>query len=473
MAAKKGAGIEAGKVKRSGSNWLSDLQCRTAKEGVHGDGGGLYLQVQASKGGGGTVTRSWVYRYTSPATGKARWRGLGRYGAGEGDVGLQEARDLRDAARRQVRDGTDPIDAKEAQRQERDEVAQQHAQAQRTFKDVAELVLTNVAKGKKGRNGELRKPNAKHLWTWNQTLEKYAYPLLGERPIATITEADVIAVLQPLVDTDRVETARRTCGRIEQVFAHARAMRWYTDENPARRKENLNITMPALIKHQGEVENYAALGYRDVGAFMESLRCVPGVAARCLEFAILNASRSGEARGARWNEIDWNAAGGPIWTVPASRMKRRVEHIVPLSTAVVALLGTLGPKDDDSLIFPSTRKEKSSMSDMAMLSVLRRMKLVVEEEVKDEHGNVTGKRERSVVAHGFRATFSTWANEESGFSSECIEVALSHLTGTEVSRAYSRGQLLPRRRALMETWGGYLAQPLASATVMPLRKAAA
>lgn len=431
--------------KRSGSNWLSDLQCRAAKEGVHGDGGGLYLQVQARKDGAGAVTRSWVFRFTSPATGKARWLGLGKYGAGEGDVGLQAARELRDAARRQVREGIDPIEARKAVRAERVQEAQQQADAGRTLRTVAELVIEATV-------GTLS--NEKHKWTWRQTIEKYIYPKLGDRPIAEVGVEDVLDVLRPLVDSDKLETARRTRGRAEKVFDFAAARGWYEKANPWRMRGHLELLVPALIKRAAEVEHYEALHYRDVGAFMVKLRAVPGVSARCLEFVVLTASRGGEARGARWNEIDWHAEGGPVWRVPGSRMKRRVEHSVPLSAAVVAVLEGLGVKEDDSLIFPSVRKDKAPLSNMALLALVRRMKA-------------------ACVPHGFRASFSTWGNEVSGFPADAIEVSLAHLTGSAVSRSYSRGDLLEKRRALMETWANYIAKPTEKARVTALQKVAA
>jgi Phage integrase family len=202
-------------------------------------------------------------------------------------------------------------------------------------------------------------------------------------------------------------------------------------------------------------EHMAALPWRDVPQFIGELRAREGISARCLEFLILTASRSGEARGARWTEID-----GDIWTVPAKRMKRGVPHRVPLTPEALAVLEKVRTLDAD-LVFPSPNMRGGAkvQSDMTFASLLRRM----------ERAGFT--------VHGFRSSFRDWASESAHAAREVAEAALSHVSGNEVERAYARSDLFERRRKLMEQWArfvtgasgnvAYIAQGNGSAARLP------
>lgn len=193
-----------------------------------------------------------------------------------------------------------------------------------------------------------------------------------------------------------------------------------------------------------KVAHHAALPWRGVGTFMESLRSQPGIAARALEFAILTAARSGEVRGATWAEIDLDAR---LWVVPGERMKMGKEHRIPLSKPIISLLKKL-PREGN-LVFPGA-KENSALSDMSLGAVLRRMK------------------RNDITVHGFRSTFRDWCAESSNFPREVCEHALAHSQSDKVEAAYRRGDLLEKRIQLMKAWADYCAKPQVEASVTPV-----
>ena len=180
--------------------------------------------------------------------------------------------------------------------------------------------------------------------------------------------------------------------------------------------------------------------------------------AKALEFAILNASRSGEVRLATWDEIDLTTN---MWVIPAERMKAKREHRVPLSDAAVKLLTALPRMAGTQFVYPAPRG--GALSDMTLTAVIRRM--------NESEGNIwidpgTG---REVVPHGFRSTFKDWASERTAYPGEMSEMALAHAIGDKVEAAYRRGDMLERRRKMMDDWATFcttVAQP--SAEVIPI-----
>jgi integrase len=382
------------------------------------DGGGLYFRVSA------TGAKSWVFRFQ--IGGKRRDMGLGPFP----DVPLAEARAKAAAYRNLCREGTDPIEAKTAERR-----AQRLAEAKgRAFKDVAEEYLARNEAG--WRNG-------KHRQQWRNTLIAYVYPLLGDLPVSAIDAELLVQVLDPIWHT-KPETANRVRGRIEAVLDAATVRGFRSGPNPAQWKGNLAHILPARSKVRA-IEHHAALPSTDLPAFMVALRARPGVAARALEFAILTAARTSEVLGGIWHEIDLTAK---IWTVPASRMKAGKEHRVPLSGAALAVLEqvrplavlTNGGSDSAAPLFPSARRALP-MSSMVMLMLLRRMKRT------------------DLTVHGFRSTFSDWAAERTAFPREVVEMALSHTIGNKVEAAYRRGDLFDKRRQLMQAWASFCEAP--------------
>jgi integrase len=396
-------------------NRLSTRKVETATEpGYYMDGGGLILHISTNGG------KRWLLRFQSPLTGKRREMGLGPAG-GRGRVTLAEARERADEARRLVRDGVDPIQHRE------EEAERQRAEAIRaapmTFGAFAEQWLDENL-------SQFRNP--KHRQQWRNTLTTYAAPL-WDKPLPDITTEDVMGVLKPIW-TDKHETATRVRGRIERLLDAASASGLRTGDNPARWTGHLSNLLPKVPKSKRG--HHSALPWKDLPAFIEDLRTRDGIAARALEFTILNASRSGEVRGATWSEIDMDAAR---WTIPGSRMKADRDHRVPLSPRALEILREMealrpaGDKDGTALVFPGAREGKP-MSDMTLAAVLRRM-------------GRTG-----ITVHGFRSAFRDWAEDCADAAYGTIRSALAHTVGDKVDAAYRRGDAFDRRRKLMAQW---------------------
>jgi integrase len=365
----------------------------------------LYLEIAA----GGS--RSWLLRYMF--NGRSREMGLGSCGI----VTLAESRRKVLEGRRLLLEGIDPI---EHRRRKRRETALATASAI-TFRVCAERYIAAH---------ELDWKNGKHRNQWPSTLETYAYPVLGDLPVASIETPHIMQVLEPIWAT-KTETASRVRGRIESIWDWAKA-RGYCNggENPARWRGHLQKLLPARSK-VAPVEHHEALPYGDVPDFVAELRTRPGTAARCLEFTILTWTRSGEARGALWEEVDFQACQ---WVVPGSRMKAGKDHIVPLSDAALALLEAM-PRTGE-YVFEGSRPGRQ-ISDMSMTMVLRRMK-------RD-----------AITVHGFRSTAKDWASETTSHADIVSEMALAHTIPDKVQKAYRRGDLLQKRRRLMTDWAKY------------------
>lgn len=420
---------------------LSPLEVsRLATPGTHyvGEVTGLALQVTE------TGARSWVLRY---AVGKKRREmGLGGYPS----VTLAQAREYARAARDQLRAGVDPIGD---QRSKRSRLIAETA-SQMTFDQCARAYIDAHSTGWK---------NPKHAAQWTSTIETYASPIIGKMLVGDVALAHVMQIIEPLWSS-KTETATRLRGRIESILDWAKVRGYRSAENPARWRGHLDKLLPAASKvaRQG---NHPALDWREVGAFWAELAAIHGAGAAALRFAILTAARSGEVRGATWNEIDMQAG---VWTVPAVRMKAEREHRVPLSPAALDALRTLPRVSGCDLLFPSAKRE--AISDATMTAVIKRMhetatKAGGEGWIDRKQGN------RVATAHGIaRSTFRTWAAEATSYPREIAEAALAHVIADKTEAAYQRGDALDRRRRLMDDWSRFLATPsTTSATVHPIR----
>ncbi len=394
------------------------MKVRTAPPGRYGDGDGLYLLVRSAE------TAFWIFRYTR--AGRMREMGLGR-ARGPNAVTLAEARAKAGGLHRLVRGGIDPLEQREVETAAARAAA--HAEAARaiTFRTVARFYLDAH---------EVGWTDSKHRQQWGTTLTTYAYPHMGDLPVAAVGTAHVLAALEPIWRT-KPETAVRVRGRIEAVLDYAKTREWRDGENPARWRGHLSNLLPARGK-VAPVEHHAALPWREIGAFMAALRHQAGVAARALEFTILTAARSGEVLGARWSEIDLDAA---IWTVPAGRMKGGREHRVPLSEPALAVLhgaAKLRTSNDVALpCFQAAARGGMQLSNMAMAMVLRRM------------------QRNDLTVHGFRSSFRDWTAEATDYPREVAEAALAHVLGDKVEAAYRRGDLFDKRRGLMGDWAAF------------------
>lgn len=415
---------------------LIDKHVRDAKQPCYlGDGGGLWLQVAPRKppknahevDGWAPVTKSWLFRYTSPVTQKAREMGLGPYP----DITLKAAREKATVCRQLLIEKRDPLIVRdEALASNRNTLARR-----RTFDQCAADCLAAIRHEFK---------SAKHLEQWTNSLGTYASPVIGSMYIDEIESADVVRVLQPIW-TQKPETAGRVRGRMERVFGWAIAAKLRSDSNPARFKDNLE---PLLGKLKKRKRNYAALPFDQLGEFIAELRTQAGMAARALEFTILTAIRTGPIMLARWDEFNFDKA---TWDIPASHMKTSSGFSIPLSPAALSLARGLHKQCVSDVVFPVDGGKP--MSDAAMMAVIKRM---------NKKRAAAGlapwtdpKQKRVITVHGFRSTFKDWCSECTSYSRDVSEMALAHVVGNKVEAAYRRGDLFEKRRQLMNAWAKY------------------
>ena len=270
--------------------------------------------------------------------------------------------------------------------------------------------------------------NPKHGQQWLNTLGEYVFPRIGRLPVSDIGQPEVLSCLTPIW-TEKHETAQRLAQRIKTVLDVARSKGFRDGENPVTAIRDAGV----LPKVSARPVHHKAMDWRDVPDFYADLAGRKAMAARALMFTCLTGSRTGEVLGARWDEVDFTAR---VWTVPAGRMKGGTEHRVPLTEAMLAILEPLKAMKSE-FVFEG-QKRHAPLSNMAMLMLLRRMKI------------------EGVTVHGFRSTFRDWASEVAGAPREVAEMSLAHKVGSDVERAYARSDLLDKRRALMERWAQYV-----------------
>ncbi len=351
------------------------------------------------------------------------------------DVSLAEARERAYQLRKMVKDGIDP-------KEEREREAMAAKVEQAKLVTFAECAKDYIEAHRAGWS------NKKHAQQWTNTLTTYAFPFFGELPVAEVDTALVVRCLEPIWTT-KPETASRVRGRVEAVLDYATVRTFRQGENPARWKGHLQNLLPKRSKVR-KVKHHKALPYADIHPFMAALAEQEGNAARCLEFTILTAARSGESLGAQWSEVDLEAR---TWTIPEERMKGGRAHRVPLSPSAVELLQKMQEIRQNDFIFPGQRAGKP-LSNMAMLMVLRRMK-------RDD-----------LTAHGFRSTLRDWAAETTSYPNELLEMALAHTIRDKAEAAYRRGDLFEKRRQLMEDWADHVSGQYADGEVVPIRRKA-
>jgi integrase len=398
-------------------NRLSAQSLNQSEPGRYPDGLGLYLQVSPAAGGG--VSRSWIFRYASGK--RERQMGLGSLHT----ISLARARQLARDAREQLTRGVDPIVSRMADH----ERLRQEAEARLTFKEAATRFLAMWLPEWK---------NDKHRQQWQNTLATYTYPALGARLVTEIDARAINEAVEPIWKRTP-ETASRVRQRIERI------VQWVKDGMPA----------PTVGRN---VQHHPALPYEQLPAFLEALVIRPGIAARALEFGILTAARSGEIFGARWSEIDLDAA---VWTIPAERMKAGAEHRVPLTARAVAVLRAL-PREGNGLVFAGP--SGGSLSDAALNAVIRRMNRSGPFWTDPRADN------RPVVPHGFRSTFRDWAGDQTNFPRNVAEAALAHTIDNKTEAAYRRSDAFDKRRKLMDAWAGFCSRP-AGGSVVAMRRA--
>ncbi len=370
-----------------------------SKPGRYGDGETLFLNI--APGG----SKSWVQRVV--INGKRRDIGLGSATL----VPLAKARQRAFANRVAIAEGRDPLAAK------------RKAQAL-TFRKAA--VKTHEANRPRWRS-------EKTAANWMQQLERHAFPVLADMPVDRIGREDVLRVLSPIWGR-KLDIARKLRGRIRAVLAWAQAHGFVEINVAGEAIDGALPTMPTIEEH------YKALPYREVASALETVETsrasLPAKA--CLRFTVLTACRSGEVRGARWDEVDIEERE---WRIPGERTKSGVEHRIPLSDAALAVLESVRPlqRERSDLVFPSPSKPGRPLSNMTLTKLLRD----------------TGLADRTVV-HGFRSSFRSWASERTSVPHAVAEMALAHAVGSAVERSYARSDLFDKRRQLMDQWGAYV-----------------
>lgn len=364
------------------------------RPGKYYDENGLFLRITQAG------AKSWVQRVN--ISGSQREIGLGSASL----VSLAEARELARENKRMAKAGHDPVSERK----------------RRTGMPTFEEAVSQVY--------ELHSPtwrNAKHAAQFLSTLKTYAYPVFGTRKVSEVTSADVMRALLP-VWTKKPETARRVKQRIGVVMKWAIAQ-GYRQDDPS------NAIEQALPRVSRDVQHRRSIHYDNVTA------CLAAVAASAasqsvklgIEFLVLTAARSGEVRHAEWSEIDLE---GAVWTVPAERMKGKVEHSVPLSKRAVAILHEARKLHKGALVFPGAKAGRP-MSDMTMSKLIKELGFDAD-------------------IHGFRTSFRVWVQERTNASFEVAEKALAHKTRNKVVAAYARSDLFEQRRALMQRWADHL-----------------
>ena len=378
---------------------LSATRVKALKEpGRYSDGGGLHLFISKAK------RKSWVLRIT--IDGRRRDIGLGGYPS----VTLANAREKAYQHRAAIADGRYPL-------------AEKRVPAIPTFKEAAFSFH---------REHKPQWRNPKHAANWIQSLERHAIPKLGNLPLDRIYRSHVLGVLKPIWTTIP-EAARRVRQRMRKVFEWGISS-GFMEANPAG--DVINGALPRMPKVKN---HFRALAYQDVGSALDKVEASQGslAAKLCLRFLVLTAARSGEARGATWDEIELE---DQVWRIPSQRMKADKEHRVPLCRQALELLQEVHSlRDESGPVFPSPQKRNDQLSDMTLLKLLRSI----------------GVGNRPTV-HGFRSSFKDWALEQTNVPWAVSEAALAHTLGNSTEQAYARSDLFERRRVLMQSWADYV-----------------
>ncbi|QDM32657.1 DUF4102 domain-containing protein [Tardiphaga sp. vice352] len=406
------------------ANKLSVKFCeKLLTPGLYGDGGGLYLQVSSSS------TKAWVFRFM--IRGHARKMGLGDFER----VKLADARKKAQAAYSLVVDGIDPIAARDAVR------ASQavHTKAL-TFKECATQCIADREEGWK---------SPRHAEQWTSSLERYAYPTIGHLPVSDVSLALVLKVLKQQVNkkgsktelgqfwSEKTETASRVRNRIENVLDWAKVHGHRSGDNPARWTGFIDQVLPAR-EQVSPVTHYPAMPYVDLPNFMKKLRANDCVSARALELTILTAMRTDATIGATLPEMDLEKA---TWTISGKRLKgrkgkERRDLVIPLTARAVAFLKEV--PSEGGFVFPGGKPGKG-LSNAAMDQLLKGM----------------GYPGTVATVHGFRSTFKDWATEQTDYPTDLVEYAYAHTVPDKTEAAYRRGDMIEKRRRLMEDWAAY------------------
>lgn len=385
-------------------------------------GGGLYLTITK----GGSASFGFRYNNGKNENGNPRKRliGLGAFCPNNNTLAMARNKTIRLKA--MINQGIDPIEQSLQDKAKAQAVIKANKikdeKNQATFDKVAlEYIESKKAEWK----------NAKHLQQWVNTLTTYAFPTIGKIPVSDIETEHVLAILKPIWKT-KTETATRVRTRLEAVLSYAEAHNWRSGGNPARWRGHLSVILPSPQKLK-ELKHHSALSYGELPSFMSILSNTDGMGARALELTILTATRTKESLGARWEEFDLN---NRVWTIPKERMKAGVEHRVPLSDQAMKVATKMADQKMSEYVFPN-RATGKPMSNAGMSSVLKRLERT------------------DITVHGFRSTFRDYVAEKTNTPGRIAEAALAHKLKDASEAAYQRGDLIEKRKILMQSWANY------------------
>ncbi|MFW2589965.1 tyrosine-type recombinase/integrase [Sagittula sp. SSi028] len=396
---------------------LTDTKLRKVKTGEKplsvGGAPGLWFKVGAQNGQG-----KFYLRFTSPQTSKRRDMGLGKYP----ETSLAQARAAALSARELIAQGLDPI----AQRDAKAKAAIAEPTVP-TFECAARQTFAAIQDSYK---------NDKHRAQWLSTLESYIFPEIGKTPVDQLSTADFATALAPIWLT-KAETASRVRQRCTRVMNYCVAQRW-SDINPVFAVDAL---LPKQPSKADRVAHHPAVPWRELPEVMPKLfpDDLWSASRDALLFLILTASRSGEVRGASWDEFDLEAA---VWTIPGARMKAKRQHRVPLSVQAVEIIERRKVRSPGGALVFSHRGDKP-LSDMTLTKLLRDRR--IQSDVP----------ERIATAHGFRSSFRDWASEN-GYARDLAERALAHTIKNATEAAYHRTDQLEQRRPMMQAWAKHV-----------------
>lgn len=364
---------------------------------------GLHIWVKPN------LRKYWIFRFNH--AGKQHNISLGAFPA----LGIADARLKAQSERERLESGINPAEQRKLARMP-------NANAVNLTKTYFRDFALNFIESRRA-----EWTNQKHGDQWVYTLEEFAFPVIGDKTLDEIETEDILAILEPIWVT-KTETAARLRGRLELILAAATTRKLRSGMNPALWRSHLDtiLSAPNKLKKAG---HHKALPYEQLSAFIARLRQIDKIGAVALEFLILNASRTGEVIGGLREEIN-----GDVWVIPATRMKAKKEHRVPLCERSLELLDIAKGMDMDSKYLFS--RHGKSLTNMAMPMMLKRLGI-------------------DATVHGFRSSFRDWVSEETEFSPEIAEMALAHTIQSKVERAYRRKDLLERRRILMNAWESY------------------
>jgi len=384
---------------------LTEKKINRLKEGMHADGGNLYLNIRGN-------SRAWVFRFKSPTTGKVRMLGLGSLP----DITLEKARELARQSRAMLRDELDPLQQKRAGKLE-------IKKNRKLFEDVAKDYIE--ARSKQW-NGKKTKGEMEGLLT------NYAYPVFEGRGIQSITSDDVLTLLKSIW-YEKTITGAKLQGLLDRVFKYAQARGWFKGDNPAKWEgflENL-LPKPSIIS---KTTHRKAYPWQEISKLYKRLKSINDIPNLATCFICLTACRSAEAREMRVDEIDFKEK---VWTLPASRSKTNNEHRVPLSDEAMSIIEramTINNNQGEYVF----QYNKKPIYDKAVLTA-----------VKD------AAQDQAMTLHGFRSSFRDWGSEVTQTSPEILEMSLGHTIKSKVEAAYRRGDMLDKRRLLMDDWASY------------------